>query len=72
MPETTHRTDFQQVTERLCSEFRGIHPDATVHQCVDLARHGAHEVVGDATPQLVERIARQHLQVLELVHAEQS
>lgn len=71
MPETAHQTDLQQVTDRLCSEFRGIHPGATVHRCVDSAHHGAHEVVGDATPQLVERIARQHLQVLELVYAEQ-
>jgi hypothetical protein len=37
---------------------------------VAAARHGAEEVTGAATPDLVERIARKHLQVLAIVAAE--
>jgi hypothetical protein len=37
---------------------------------VSAARHGADEVCGGATPDLVERIARRHLEVLATVAAE--
>ncbi|MDS1271442.1 hypothetical protein RIF23_14180 [Lipingzhangella sp. LS1_29] len=72
MFEETHSGDFQQVIDRLHHEFHGVHAQATVVRCVDSARHGAREVIGEATPRLVERIARQHLQVLELAYAERS
>lgn len=75
MPETTSApttTDqrFASVVDLLCSEFSGVHHESTVTRCVDAARHGAEEVTGSATPDLVERIARQHLQVLALAFAE--
>ncbi|CAL9485212.1 hypothetical protein SUDANB121_03139 [Nocardiopsis dassonvillei] len=76
MPETTSApatTDelFAPVVDRLTSEFSGVHHGSTVTRCVDAARHGAEEVTGSAAPELVERIARQHLQVLALAFAEQ-
>ncbi|MDT0329752.1 three-helix bundle dimerization domain-containing protein [Nocardiopsis lambiniae] len=77
MPETTSAptvtdTRFAPVVDRLASEFSGVHHDSTVTRCVDAARHGAEEVTGRATPDLVERIARQHLQVLALAFAERA
>ncbi|MCY9786666.1 hypothetical protein KIK06_22525 [Nocardiopsis sp. EMB25] len=62
---------YGPVVNRLVSEFSGVHHTATVTRCVDAARHGAQDVTGSATPDLVERIARQHLQVLALAFAEQ-
>ncbi|MBB6121698.1 hypothetical protein [Nocardiopsis algeriensis] len=75
MPETTSSSTiadprFSPVVERLTSEFAAVHHEATVARCVDAARHGALEVTGRATPDLVERIARQHLQVLAMAFAE--
>ncbi|MBB4935387.1 hypothetical protein F4561_006281 [Lipingzhangella halophila] len=72
MPEQTDTPprEFAPVVERLSSEFAGVHPRATVTRCVDAARHGAQDVTGLATPELVERIARQHLQVLAMAFAE--
>jgi hypothetical protein len=75
MPETTSApttTDqrFTPVVDLLAAEFSGVHHESTVTRCVDAARHGAEEVTGSATPDLVERIARQHLQVLALAFAE--
>lgn len=61
---------FAPVTERLCTEFSGVHTRTTVSRCVNAARHGAQDVTGRATPDLVERIARQHLQVLAMAFAE--
>lgn len=72
MPEqtTTAHREFTSVINRLNTEFTGVHPKATVSRCVDAARHGAQDVTGRATPDLVERIARQHLHVLALAFAE--
>ncbi|MFD0773231.1 three-helix bundle dimerization domain-containing protein [Streptomonospora algeriensis] len=71
MPEkTTTPRDLSPVVDRLNSEFTGVHDAATVTRCVDAARQGALDVTGRATPELVERIARQHLQVLALAFSE--
>ncbi|KOX08836.1 hypothetical protein [Nocardiopsis sp. NRRL B-16309] len=73
-PATTRTapdTHFGPVVSRLSSEFSGVHHSSTVTRCVDAARHGAQDVTGRATPDLVERIARQHLQVLAMAFAEQ-
>lgn len=61
---------YQEVTERLTEEFDKIHMPTTVSRCVAAARHGAEDVTGSATPDLVERIARKHLQILAVVAAE--
>ena len=61
---------YEEVAERLSREFGDVHSGETVGRCVDAARHGAQEVIGDSSPDLVERIARKHLQVLALVAAE--
>jgi hypothetical protein len=55
---------YEEVTEQLTREFVGVHAPETVTRCVDAALHGAEEVIGEANPDLVERIARRHLQVL--------
>ncbi|WP_150237145.1 hypothetical protein [Nocardiopsis quinghaiensis] len=70
-PSTTRDSRFEPVLYRLANEFSGVHHTSTVTRCVDAARHGAEDVTGRATPELVERIARQHLQVLALAFAEQ-
>lgn len=72
MSEATERApgEYAAVVNRLRGEFAGVHPESTVTRCVDAARHGAQEVTGRANPDLVERIARQHLHVLALAHAE--
>ncbi|RJL32102.1 hypothetical protein [Bailinhaonella thermotolerans] len=62
--------DYVRVVGALCAEFSEVHPRPTVVRCVNAARHGAIEVTGGATPDLVERIARKHLQVLALVATE--
>lgn len=61
---------FQGVRERLAEEFTGTHPRETVALCISAARHGAKEATGAAPPDLVERVARKHLQVLATVAAE--
>lgn len=61
---------YVQVAERLAVEFGAIHPPETILRCIDAALHGAEEVIGSASPELVERIARRHLEVLALVAAE--
>lgn len=68
--QTTEPRDLSAVVDRLNSEFAGVHDTATVTRCVDAARQGALDVTGRATPELIERIARQHLQVLALAFAE--
>ncbi|MEU0237561.1 hypothetical protein ABZ234_07715 [Nocardiopsis sp. NPDC006198] len=70
-PSTDRDPRYGSVVDRLSAEFSGVHHDSTVTRCVDAARHGAEDVMGRATPDLVERIARQHLQVLALAFAEQ-
>ncbi|MFI0480567.1 hypothetical protein [Actinomadura sp. 9N215] len=61
---------YAAIGERLVEEFEGVHPADTVDRCVSAARHGAEEVTGAAPPDLVERIARRHLEVLATVAAE--
>jgi hypothetical protein len=61
---------YEEVGDRLTREFAGVHAAETVTRCVTAARHGAQEVTGNAAPDLVERIARKHLQVLAIVAAE--
>lgn len=58
------------IAERLIQEFTGVHTAQDVTSCVAAAHHGAEEVTGAAPPDLVERIARRHLQVLAMVAAE--
>ncbi|MDL4816650.1 hypothetical protein [Actinomadura opuntiae] len=71
----THQGDgdlprYAAIGERLTEEFEGVHQSDTVERCVSAARHGADEVCGGATPDLVERIARRHLEVLATVAAQ--
>ncbi|MBT2206925.1 MULTISPECIES: hypothetical protein [Actinomadura] len=61
---------YAVIGERLGEEFEGVHADETVARCVSAARYGAEEVTGAAPPELVERIARRHLEVLATVAAE--
>lgn len=70
-PHISRDSHFAPVVHRLASEFSSVHQTATVTRCVNAARHGAEDVTGNATPELVERIARQHLQVLSLALNEQ-
>ncbi|MDA8372568.1 MAG: hypothetical protein M0026_22220 [Nocardiopsaceae bacterium] len=70
MPEKTASREFTAVIDRLSSEFASVHATETVSRCVEAARQGALDVTGRMTPDLVERIARQHLQVLALAFAE--
>lgn len=69
MPEAATPEDpYTAIVDRLSGEFSGVHPHSTVVRCVDAARYGAQEVFGEASTDLVERIARQHLRVLVLAH----
>ncbi|MFI0369436.1 hypothetical protein ACH35V_16275 [Actinomadura sp. 1N219] len=61
---------YTAIEERLVEEFEGVHGADTVDRCVSAARHGAEEVTGSAPADLVERIARRHLEVLATVAAE--
>ncbi|TQN28557.1 hypothetical protein FHX37_3905 [Haloactinospora alba] len=72
MPEQTETAphDEAPIVNRLHAEFSHVHVPATVSRCVEAAHHGALEVTGEARPDLVERIARQHLQVLAMAFAE--
>lgn len=69
-PRDGDQPRYAVIGERLGEEFRGVHTAETVTRCVDAARHGAQEVTGAAPPDLVERIARRHLEVLAMVAAE--
>ncbi|WP_433330793.1 three-helix bundle dimerization domain-containing protein [Spirillospora sp. CA-294931] len=66
----SERRAHDEIGDRLNEEFSGVHPTDTVARCVAAARHGAQEVTGAAPDDLVERIARKHLQVLAIVAAE--
>lgn len=72
MPDTPESGPggYDGVVDRLSDEFGGVHGDTTITKCVGAARQGADDVAGGASPELVERIARKHLQVLALVAAE--
>ncbi|MQY05380.1 hypothetical protein [Actinomadura macrotermitis] len=61
---------YEEIDARLTDEFAGVHAPDTVARCVAAALHGAREIMGGAPPELVERIARRHLEVLALVAAE--
>lgn len=62
--------EYADIVSRLATEFAGVHGSDTVTRCVSAAHHGARDVTGQATPDLVERIARKHLHVLALVATE--
>lgn len=61
---------YAAIVERLRGEFADAHLESIVARCVDAARQGAKQVTGDEPPDLVERIARQHLRVLDLAHSQ--
>ncbi len=69
-PSAADLRGYEPVVARLTAEFAREHPAVTVARCVSAARHGAQDVTGSAPPELVERIARKHLQVLAIVAAE--
>lgn len=69
-PRDTVPPGYEAVVARLAAEFTPVHPPEIVARCVSAARHGAQDVTGSAAPDLVERIARKHLQVLAIVAAE--
>jgi hypothetical protein len=70
MSEVNESAEYEEVAARLAAEYENVHDGQTVSRCVAAARHGAAEVTGKATPDLVERIARKHLQVLARVAQE--
>ncbi len=70
-PDRYALREYVDVVERLSVEFDGVHAVGTVSRCVAAARHGAEEVAGGASPDLVERIARKHLEVLARVADEE-
>jgi hypothetical protein len=70
MAKSADLSGYQEITDRLVAEFAGVHPVQTVSRCVAAAQYGALDVTGSAPTELVERIARKHLQVLALVAAE--
>ena len=58
----THQGDgdlprYAAIGERLTEEFEGVHQSDTVERCVSAARHGADEVCGGASPDLVRHVA---------------
>lgn len=61
---------YTAIGERLTEEFKGVHNTDTVERCVSAAWYGAEEVTGATSPDLVERIARRHLEVLATIDAE--
>jgi hypothetical protein len=61
---------YEALAARLRVEFAEIHSPAIVARCVNAAQHGAEDVTGSAPLELVERIARKHLQVLAVVASE--
>ncbi|MFD0684021.1 hypothetical protein [Actinomadura fibrosa] len=61
---------FAAIGERLIEEYHGVHAAETVSRCVSAAHYGAEEVLGAAPPDLVEKIARRHLDVLAAVAAD--
>lgn len=58
--------EYACIAERLSSEFSEVHVAATVVRSVAAARTGVEQVTGEAHPDLVERVAREHLRVLAL------
>jgi hypothetical protein len=61
---------YEEITTRLRTEFAEIHSPAIVARCMSAAQHGAQDLTGSAPLDLVERIARKHLQVLAVVASE--
>jgi hypothetical protein len=70
MARSADFSGFEEITDRLGTEFAGVHSSGTVARCVAAAQHGALDVTGAAPADLVERIARRHLEVLALAAAE--
>lgn len=65
-PDRYALREYVDVVERLSTEFDGVHAPGTVSRCVAAARDGAAEAAGEASPGLVERVARKHLEVLAI------
>src|SRR5690606_27773100 len=55
---------------RLTEEFKGVHNTDNVVRCVSAAWYGAEEVRGATSPDVVERIARRHLEAPAAIDAE--
>jgi hypothetical protein len=70
MAKSADLPGYQKIIKRLVAEFAGVHSMRTVSRCVAAAQYGALDVTGTAPTDLVERIARRHLEVLALVAAE--
>lgn len=63
MLRTNHHKDMQHVTARLRAEFDTL-PHCSVERCVTDTWHCARHLGFEATPRLVERVAREHLRAL--------
>ena len=69
-PSATDLRGYEPIVARLTTEFAQEHPAGTIARCVSAARHGAEDLTGSAPLELVESIARKHLQVLTILAAE--
>ncbi|GAA3723862.1 hypothetical protein [Salinactinospora qingdaonensis] len=63
MLKTYHAGGLQQVTARLVSEFSAV-SHSRVERCVSDTWRCAEHLGFEATPGLVERVAREHLQAM--------
>lgn len=54
----------------MSAEFGHLHSPGIVSRCVSAARYSAEDITGSAGLDLVERIARRHLQILAVIAAE--
>lgn len=70
-PDRYALREYVDVVERLSVEFEGVHAAGTVSRCVTAARHGTADVADSVSPDLVERVARKHLEVLAIAAREQ-
>lgn len=71
-PDRYALREYVDVVERLTVEFDGVHAAGTVSRCVAAARAGTTDVAGAAPPDLVEHVAREHLEVLAGAISEKS
>jgi hypothetical protein len=70
MAHAADPSGYEEITDRLVTEFAGVHPAQIVSRCISAARCGAQDVTGSAPIDRVEWIARRHLQVLARAAAE--
>lgn len=71
-PDRYALREYVDVVERLSVEFDGVHAAGTVSRCVAAARNGTTDIADEAPPDLVERVARKHLEVLAVSTSEKS